>query len=129
MGPAVVGYGADPTSSPARDASDRIVARGGNDRIAAEYDGGFDQISCGPGRDIVSVDARDRVASDCEVVSTRIHRDRHQNADSQHESEVEPDSLTVGATTVAVFQVGRNHSGGAASIGFCDLERRRPDLA
>ena len=37
---------------------------------------------------------------------------------SQHESEVEPDSLTVGATTVAVFQVGRNRSGGAASIGF-----------
>ena len=56
--------------------------------------------------------------ADCEVVSTRICRDRHGNAESQHESQVEPDSLTVGATTVAVFQVGRNRSGGAASIGF-----------
>jgi hypothetical protein len=117
VGPRLVGT-SGPDFLAGRETSDRIVARTGNDRIAAEYDGGFDQISCGPGRDIVSVDARDRVASDCEVVSTRIHRDRHRNADSQHESEVEPDSLTVGATTVAVFQVGRNHSGGAASIGF-----------
>ena len=100
------------------DGSDRIDARAGDDRISAEYDGGFDRISCGPGRDVVAVDARDRVESDCEVVSTRIHRDRHANADSQHESEVEPDTLTVGQTTVAVFQVGRNRTGGAASIGF-----------
>jgi hypothetical protein len=100
------------------DASDRIVARGGDDRIAAEYDGGVDRISCGSGRDLVTADARDRVDADCEIVSRRIHRDRHANAESQHESEVEPDSQTVGQTTVAVFQVGRNHSGGAASIGF-----------
>ena len=71
-----------------------------------------------PGRDVVSADARDRVETDCEVVSRRIHRDRHANAESQHESEVEPDSQTVGQTTVAVFQVGRNRTGGAASIGF-----------
>ena len=100
------------------ESSDRIVARAGNDRIAAEYDAGFDRISCGTGRDVVAADARDRVESDCEVVSRRIHRDRHTNAESQHESEVEPDSHTVGQTTVAVFQVGRNRSGGAASIGF-----------
>jgi hypothetical protein len=98
--------------------SDRIVARGGNDRIAAEYDGGIDRISCGPGRDVVAHDARDQVGADCEVVSRRIHRDRHANAESQHETEVEPDSHTVGQTTVAVFQVGRNRTGGAASIGF-----------
>ena len=98
--------------------SDRIVARAGNDRIAAEYDGGVDRISCGAGRDVVTADARDRVGPDCEVVSRRIHRDRHTNAESQHESEVEPDSQTVGQTTVAVFQVGRNRTGGAASIGF-----------
>jgi hypothetical protein len=98
--------------------SDRIVARGGNDRIAAEYDGGTDRISCGAGRDVVAADARDRLETDCEIVSRRIHRDRHANAESQHESEVEPDSQTVGQTTVAVFQVGRNRTGGAASIGF-----------
>ena len=100
------------------ESSDRIVARGGNDRIAVEYDGGVDRISCGAGRDVVAADARDRVESDCEIVSRRIHRDRHTNPESQHESEVEPDSQTVGQTTVAVFQVGRNRTGGAASIGF-----------
>ena len=100
------------------ESSDRIVARAGNDRIAVEYDGGVDRVSCGAGQDTVVADARDRVESDCEIVSRRIHRDRHANPDSQHESEVEPDSLTVGQTTVAVFQVGRNRSGGAASIGF-----------
>jgi hypothetical protein len=97
---------------------DRVLARAGNDRIAVEYDGGVDRVSCGAGRDVVSADARDRVGADCEIVSTRIHRDRHVNPGSQHESEVEPDSLTVGQTTVAVFQVGRNREGGAASIGF-----------
>ncbi len=100
------------------ESSDRIVALAGNDRIAAEYDAGADQISCGAGRDIVAADARDRIESDCEIVSRRIHRDRHANPESQHESEVEPDSHTVGATTVAVFQVGRSRTGGAASIGF-----------
>ena len=58
------------TSSPAEDGSDRIVARAGDDRISAEYDGGIDRISCGPGRDVVAADARDRVDGDCEVVST-----------------------------------------------------------
>ena len=101
-----------------RDGSDRIVARAGNDRIAVEYDGGRDVVSCGPGRDIVAADLRDRIGGDCEVVSRRVHRDRHANPESQHESEVEPDSLTVGQTTVALFQVGRNRTGGAASIGF-----------
>ena len=75
-------------------------------------------MSCGAGRDIVAADARDRIDADCEVVSRRIHRDRHSNGDSQHESEVEPDSQTVGLTTVSVFQVGRIRAGGAASIGF-----------
>ncbi|MEX2254169.1 MAG: hypothetical protein WEC34_01915, partial [Acidimicrobiia bacterium] len=79
-----------------RDGSDRIVARAGDDRIAAEYDGGYDRISCGPGRDIVAADARDRADLDCELLSRRIHRDRHTNAEGQHESEVEPDSHTVG---------------------------------
>ena len=101
-----------------KEGADRIVARGGDDRISAEYDGGIDRISCGPGRDIVAVDGRDRVDSDCEVVSTRIHRDRQTNGESQHESQVEPDSLTVGSTTVALLQNGRNRTGGAASIAF-----------
>ena len=100
------------------DGGDRIAARGGNDRIAVEYDGGRDVVSCGAGRDIVAADLRDRIGSDCEVVSRRIHRDRFTNPESQHESETEPDSLTIGATTVALFQVGRNRSGGASAIGW-----------
>ena len=101
-----------------REGSDRVSARGGNDRIAVEYDAGFDDVTCGAGRDIVTADVRDRIRPGCEIVGRRIHRDRHTNPESQHESEVEPDSLTVGATTVTLFQVGRNRSGGAASIGF-----------
>ena len=101
-----------------QDGPDRVQARAGNDRIAVEYDGGVDRVSCGPGVDIVAADLNDRIESDCEVVSRRIHRDRHVDPDGQHESEVEPDSLTVGATTVAVFQVGRFRAGGATSIGF-----------
>ena len=101
-----------------REGSDRVSALAGNDRIAVEYDGGVDDVTCGAGRDLVTADLRDRVRSDCEVVGRRIHRDRHTNPESQHETEVEPDSLTVGATTVALFQVGRNRGGGGASIGF-----------
>ena len=101
-----------------REGSDRVDARAGNDRIAVEYDAGRDDVSCGAGRDIVTADLRDLVRTGCEIVGRRIHRDRFTNADSQHESEVEPDSLTVGSTTVALFQVGRNRSGGAAGIGF-----------
>ena len=51
-------------------------------------------------------------------MSRRLHRDRQANTDSQHETQVEPDSYTVGATTVALFQNGRNRTGGAASIAF-----------
>lgn len=101
-----------------REGSDRVDARAGNDRIAVEYDGGLDDVSCGAGRDVVTADLRDRIRAGCEIVGRRIHRDRHTNPESQHESEVEPDSLTVGTTTVALFQVGRNRNGGAASIGF-----------
>ena len=101
-----------------REGSDRVDARGGNDRIAVEYDDGRDDVTCGAGFDVVTADLRDLVRAGCEIVGRRIHRDRFTNADSQHESEVEPDSLTVGATTVALFQVGRNRTGGAASIGF-----------
>jgi BNR repeat-like domain len=101
-----------------RDGSDRVVARAGNDRVAVEYDGGLDRVSCGSGVDVVVADLRDRIDGDCELVSRRIHRDRFSDPDGQHESEVEPDSLTVGATTVAIFQVGRFRAGGATGIGF-----------
>jgi hypothetical protein len=116
--------------------ADRILGRGGPDvlvggpgadvldggpsadRIAAEYDGSRDNVRCGAGADIVTADPLDRVAADCELVSRRISHDPYGNPQSQHETEVEPDSLTVGSTTVAAFQVGRRFDGGAANIGF-----------
>jgi hypothetical protein len=89
----------------------------GNDRIAAQYDV-RDRVTCGPGVDTVNADLVDSVASNCELVSRRISRDLFRDPDGQHESEVEPDSLTVGRTTVATFQVGRRFDGGATGIGF-----------
>ena len=97
---------------------DVVDAVGGNDRIVLQYDGAVDGVSCGAGRDIVNADLADRVTRDCEVVSRRLSRDVYGNADSQHESQVEPDSFTFGRTTVAVFQTGRRFEGGAANIAF-----------
>ena len=94
-----------------------VVAGPGNDRISVEY-GGRDRVRCGPGIDVVTADAVDRIESGCELVSRRISRDLSKDAGAQHESEVEPDSFTVGHTTVATFQVGRHVDGGAAAIGF-----------
>ena len=48
--------------------TDRITGRGGNDRIRSR-DGVRDTVRCGAGRDSVSADRADRVASDCERVS------------------------------------------------------------
>ena len=101
-----------------RGGADAFAAGRGNDRVAAEYDNGVDRISCGPGRDIVVADPQDRVDRDCEVVSRRISRDTYTNPESQHESEAEPDSFTVGATTVSAFQVGRMNQGAATNLGF-----------
>ena len=101
-----------------REGADSIAAGRGNDRIAAEYDGGVDVISCGPGRDVVVADPQDRVGQDCEVVSRRLSRDPYTNPESQHETQAEPDSFTVGANTVTTFQVGRRNSGGATNLGF-----------
>jgi len=97
---------------------DLLDGGAGDDRIAAQYDGSRDTVRCGPGLDVVNADLLDAVAADCELVGRRLSRDPYTNPDSQHETEVEPDSLTVGRTTVATFQVGRRFDGGAANIGF-----------
>jgi hypothetical protein len=97
---------------------DTVDAGPGADLVSVEYDGSRDRATCGPGFDTVTADPLDRVAADCELVSRRISRDPYTNAGSQHETEVEPDSLTYEGTTVAVFQVGRRIEGGAANVGF-----------
>lgn len=97
---------------------DLIDGGPGNDRIAVQYDGARDSVRCGPGADVVNADLPDTVGTDCELVGRRLSRDPYQDPESQHETEVEPDSLTVGRTTVATFQVGRRFSGAATNIGF-----------
>jgi hypothetical protein len=77
-----------------------------------------DVVSCGGGFDLATVDALDRVARDCEVVTREASRDPYRNSESQHETEVEPDSFAFGKTVVAVFQVGRVFDGGARNTGF-----------
>src|SRR5687767_15635524 len=101
-----------------RGGADRVLARGGNDRVAAQYDGAVDTVACGAGRDTVTADGSDRIAADCEVVSRRVSRDIHRNTDSQHETQVEPDSFTWGGTTVSAFQTGRRFNGAATNIAW-----------
>src|ERR671915_895549 len=101
-----------------RGGADRVLAGRGNDRVVVQYDGSVDTVSCGAGRDVVTADGSDRVAADCELVSRRISRDIHRNSDAQHETQDEPDSLTVGNTTVAAFQTGRRFNGAASNIAW-----------
>ncbi len=100
---------------PGRDVLD---AGPGADRIAAQYDESRDRVRCGTGPDVVNADLADSVAGDCELVGLRLSRDPYRTADAHHETQVEPDSLTVGRTTVATFQVGRRFDGGATNVGW-----------
>lgn len=97
---------------------DLVDAGPGNDLVSIEYDGSRDSARCGAGADVVNADLLDTVAGDCELVGRRLSRDPYTNPESQHESEVEPDSFTFGRTTVATFQVGRRFDGGATNIGY-----------
>jgi hypothetical protein len=94
------------------------LAGAGADRISIEHDGASDLVSCGARRDVVTADRRDGVRNDCEVVSRAVSRDPYRNGDSQHETQVEPDSFSVGSRIVTTFQSGRYQSGGASNIGW-----------
>lgn len=97
---------------------DTVETGPGDDRVAAQYDGSRDVVRCGPGADLVNADLADSVARDCEHVGRRLSRDPYRNPESQHETQVEPDSFTVGRRTVATYQVGRRFDGAATNIGF-----------
>ena len=96
---------------------DRVSAGRGDDRIKAQ-DRFVDTIGCGPGWDLVTADRGDRVDRACEVVTRQLSRDTFANPESQHATEVEPDSYAFGSTIVSTFQVGRIRDGAAANIGF-----------
>jgi len=49
---------------------------------------------------------------------TKISSDPYKNPDSNHKTEVEPDTFAFGNTIVSTFQVGRFFDGGASNIGF-----------
>jgi hypothetical protein len=48
----------------------------------------------------------------------KISADSFTNPESEHKSEVEPDTYSWGSTMVAAFQVARVHDGGGADLGF-----------
>jgi hypothetical protein len=48
----------------------------------------------------------------------QLSSDPYTNSDSQHKTEVEPDSFSFGSTIVTAFQVGRFETGGASNIGW-----------
>jgi hypothetical protein len=48
----------------------------------------------------------------------KISSDSFHNSDSQHKTEVEPDTYSWGSTMVAAFQVARISGGGGADLGF-----------
>jgi hypothetical protein len=96
-------------------APDRIRAGAGADFVQAAF-GGVDTVDCGAGNDLASADLGDRVTG-CETIVRRLSVDTGTNSDSQHETAVEPDSVSFGSTIVSVFQLGRRSAGAAASIG------------
>ncbi|MEN3341893.1 MAG: hypothetical protein V7644_1297 [Actinomycetota bacterium] len=98
-------------------APDRIASRAGDDFVQAAF-GGVDRVDCGAGVDVVSADASDRVAKNCEIVSRRLSVDRSTNPGSQHETAVEPDDFAWGSAVVATYQVGRFAGGASSNIGF-----------
>ena len=48
----------------------------------------------------------------------QLSSDPYTNTNSQHKTEVEPDTFAFGSTIMSAFQVGRIFGGGAANIGF-----------
>ena len=56
--------------------------------------------------------------ANAQVPLTQISNDNFTNTSSQHQTEVEPASFSVGNTIVSVFQEGRFTDGGSSDIGF-----------
>jgi hypothetical protein len=58
------------------------------------------------------------VPASANVALTKISADPFTNSDSQHATEVEPDTFADHGTVVSAFQVGRFFDGGASDIGW-----------
>lgn len=57
-------------------------------------------------------------AANAQFTLVKISADSFHNSDSQHKTEVEPDTYSWGSTMVAAFQVARISSGGGADLGY-----------
>src|SRR2546429_6201553 len=53
-----------------------------------------------------------------ERMPLQISSDLYANKTSQHQTEIEPDTLSYGSTIVTAFQVGRFGDGGSSNIGW-----------
>src|SRR5712691_48098 len=49
---------------------------------------------------------------------TKVSEDPYTNSDSQHKTQVEPDTYSFGSTIVGTFQSGRFSSGGSSNVGW-----------
>ena len=67
---------------------------------------------------LACVSAAGLLAADPASAASRISKDPFTNADSQHATQVEPDTFAFGSTVVSAFQSGRFFDGGSSDIGF-----------
>jgi hypothetical protein len=117
-GPDRITAGAGPDFIHGGPGRDVVLAGPGDDRIVLQVDRARDSVNCGRGHDIVNAERTDLVAADCEVVARQLSRDSYRTGLAQHETQVEPDSMSAGRTIVTAFQTGRFTDGGAANIGW-----------
>jgi hypothetical protein len=52
------------------------------------------------------------------LAAKRVSKDPFKNTDSQHATEVEPDTFAFGSTVIGAFQTGRFFDGGSSDIGW-----------
>jgi hypothetical protein len=58
------------------------------------------------------------IPAQAQIPLVKLSTDTFHNSDSEHKTEVEPDTYAWGSTIVSAFQVARVHDGGGADVGF-----------
>jgi len=69
-------------------------------------------------RPLICVSALALLAAGPALAAKRVSTDPFTNTDSQHATEVEPDTFAFGSTVVGAFQTGRFFDGGSSDIGW-----------
>ncbi len=73
---------------------------------------------------LISVSALGLLTAGPASAAKRISTDPYTNTDSQHATQVEPDTFAFGATVVSTFQTGRFFDGGASNVGWATSQDR-----